>query len=173
MTALVLERRAWTDPVQARSAGDGSTVIGGYAAVFNRYSQNLGGYVEQIDPGAFTQDLAGADVVCLFNHSNDHVLGRTGVNLDLSVDDVGLVYSCRVFTDDPAAQSVVAKVRNQLVTQSSFGFYCLEDSWGLTEQGFSLRTVLRARLVDVSPVTRPAYLDATVGMRAFDLTRLV
>jgi HK97 family phage prohead protease len=161
-----LERRTWTQPVEVRAEG-ADTVIGGYAAVFNRYSQNLGGFVEQIDPGAFTRDLtADADIVCLFNHKDGDILGRSGVNLDLTIDDTGLLYSCRIFADDVLAQSVASKVRNQIVTRSSFGFYCLEDSWGTTDQGYPLRTVLRAALVDVSPVTRPAYTDATVGLRS-------
>lgn len=165
-----LERRYWTQPVEVRGEGDGS-VIGGYAAVFNRYSQNLGGYVERIDPGAFDRDLADAEVLCLFNHRDDHVLGRTGVNLALVVDGTGLDYRCTPFMEDPTAQSVVAKVRNGLVTQSSFGFYCLEDDWSMTEQGFPLRTVLRAALVDVSPVTRPAYVDTTTGLRSLSEKR--
>lgn len=165
-----LERRYWTQPVELRGEG-ADAVIGGYAAVFNRYSQNLGGYVEQIDPAAFTRDLADAEVLCLFNHKDDHVLGRTGVNLELLVDDTGLDYRCTPFLDDPTAQSVVSKVRNGLVTQSSFGFYCLEDDWSMTEQGFPLRTVLRAALVDVSPVTRPAYVDTTTGLRSLSERR--
>jgi HK97 family phage prohead protease len=160
-----LERRYWTQPVELRGESD-APAIGGYAAVFNRYSQNLGGYVERIDPGAFDRDLADAEVLCLFNHRDDHVLGRSGVNLELLVDGTGLDYRCVPFMDDPTAQSVVSKVRNGLVTRSSFGFYCLEDDWGLTEQGFPLRTVLRAALVDVSPVTRPAYVDTSTGLRS-------
>lgn len=160
-----LERRYAAQPVQVRAGGDGSVSIGGYAAVYNKYSQNLGGYVEQVDPGAF-RDLDALDVVCLFNHDDSAVLGRTGVNLTLTSDAAGLDYTCRMFTDDPTAMAIAAKIRNGLVRQSSFGFYATEDEWTLTEQGFPLRTVLRATLVDVSPVTRPAYLDATTGLRS-------
>jgi HK97 family phage prohead protease len=166
-----LERRYWTQPVEVRAGTGSGDVIAGYAAVFNRYSQNLGGYVEQIDPVCFDRDLDGTDILCLFNHDMDDVLGRTGVNLEVEVDGTGLAYRCATFADDVAAQSVVAKVRNRLVTQSSFGFYCLEDDWSLTDQGFPLRTVLRAVLVDVSPVTRPAYVDTTTGLRSLSEKR--
>ncbi|MCU1590034.1 MAG: peptidase [Frankiales bacterium] len=167
-----LERRFWTQPVEIRAGADGTAdAIGGYAAVFNKLSQNLGGFVEEIDPGAFTRDLEGTDVVCLFNHDENLVVGRTGVNLVLQVDDTGLDYRCVPYLDDPTAVSLVSKVRNGLVTQSSFGFYCDEDDWGWTEQGFPLRRVLRARLADVSPVTRPAYLDATTGLRSLSEAR--
>lgn len=169
----VLERRYVTQPVELRSeaSADGN-VIGGYAAVFDSYSQNLGGFVERIARGCFDRDLAGAtDLVCLFNHDDSLVLGRRGVNLDVEVDDTGLAYRCATFLDDPTAVATVAKVRNGLVRQSSFGFYCLEDDWSLTDQGFPLRTVLRAALVDVSPVTRPAYVDTTSGLRSLSEKR--
>jgi HK97 family phage prohead protease len=173
-TTKTLERRYWTQPVEWRAGSDATgDVIGGYAAVFNKLSQNLGGFVEQIDPGAFTRFLAGSDidVVCLFNHKDSLVLGRSGVNLELVADDVGLDYRCATFADDPTAVSTAAKVRHGLVQHSSFGFYCDEDAWSTTEQGFTLRTVLHARLVDVSPVTRPAYLDSTTGLRSLAESR--
>ena len=37
-------------PVELRESPSGGRVLAGYAAVFNRYSQNLGGFVEQVDP---------------------------------------------------------------------------------------------------------------------------
>lgn len=173
MTTKTVERRSLLQPVEWRAADGGGNVIGGYAAVFDKLSQNLGGFVERIDPGAFDRFLAGnaVDVVCLFNHRDDNVLGRTGINLTLSVDSVGLDYRCATFDDDPTAVALVAKVRNKLVHQSSFGFYCDEEEWGTSEQGFPVRTVLHARLVDVSPVTRPAYLDATTGLRSLAESR--
>ena len=50
------------------------------------------------------------------------------------------------------------------VTQSSFGFYCIDDTWE-DRNGKLIRTVLKAMLFDVSPVTFPAYPDATAGTR--------
>lgn len=165
-TNRLLERRYLAHPVEIRASGSGSNAIGGYAAMFNKFSQNLGGYVEQVDPGAFRDLTGSSDVVCLFNHGADQIVGRTGVNLTLTVDDEGLDYECQTFADDPTAVALVAKIRNRLVQQSSFAFYTLEDDWSLTPQGFPLRTLLRAQLVDVSPVTSPAYMDTTTGLRS-------
>lgn len=164
-TTKLLERRHSANLVEVRASASGGNTIGGYAAVFGKYSQNLGGYVEAIDPGAF-RDMPTSEVVCLFNHDDDMILGRTGVNLTLATDATGLDYRCETFADDPTAAAVVAKVRNGLIKYSSFGFYCLDEEWSLTDQGFPLRTVLRASLVDVSPVTRPAYTDTTTGLRS-------
>jgi hypothetical protein len=51
------------------------------------------------------------------------------------------------------------------VTQSSFGFICTRDDWQMVGNEI-IRTVLKAELFDVSPVTFPAYPDATSGVRA-------
>ena len=49
--------------IELRSEADGKITLRGYAAVFNSLSQDLGGFVEIIRPGAFTRTLAsGADV---------------------------------------------------------------------------------------------------------------
>ena len=42
---LDMEMRHVAMPVEYRAAGDGPGSLDGYAAVYNRYSQNLGGFV--------------------------------------------------------------------------------------------------------------------------------
>ena len=71
-----IERRTATEGVEIREEGDTITAVG-YAAVFDRLSQNLGGFVERIAPGAFRSTLKQADVRALFNHEPDHLLGRS------------------------------------------------------------------------------------------------
>jgi hypothetical protein len=58
------------------------------------------------------------------------------------------------------------------ITQSSFGFRTILDDWGFTEDEFPLRTLREVALGDVSPVTYPAYLDATSGLGQRALDRL-
>lgn len=50
-----LERRFTRLPVETRAARGESRTIGGYAAVFNRNSENLGGFVEVVDARAFPE----------------------------------------------------------------------------------------------------------------------
>jgi HK97 family phage prohead protease len=140
--------------------------ITGYAAKFNSRSQNLGGFYEVIIPGAFDDSIkAGDDVRALFNHDPNLILGRTPNTLKLTVDGTGLLYE----VDPPnttVARDLMVSMKRGDVTQSSFGFYCLEDDWDMDENGDIVRKVIRAQLFDVSPVTYPAYLSSTSEARS-------
>ncbi len=68
---MTFERRTATEGVELREEGDTLTAIG-YASVFDSLSQNLGGFVERVAPGAFRSTLKQADVRALFNHEPDH-----------------------------------------------------------------------------------------------------
>ena len=48
----------------------------------------------------------------------------------------------------------------------SFGFSVLEDTWDEDDQGQMIRTLLKVKLYEVSPVTFPAYTETEVGVRA-------
>jgi HK97 family phage prohead protease len=78
---------------------DGKRKIVGYAAVFNARSANLGGFREEIAPGAFTDALAAnEEVLALVEHSPEKILGRRSMGtLTLAQDDKGL----RVEIDPP------------------------------------------------------------------------
>jgi uncharacterized protein len=54
---------------------------------------------------------------------------------------------------------------------SSFAFQTHEDQWGITDGGVALRTLVSGRLIDVAPVSSPAYADTTVAMRSWHGTR--
>lgn len=168
-----IERRHYkrTSRPELRAAGSGRT-ISGAAALFNQTSQNLGGFVEQIAPGAFTRTLQTSDVVALFNHDASQILGRMSAgNLTVEERDTGLFYDVTVpntTTGSDAAENVSAG----LVTGSSFAFRAIADTWSETDQGYPLRTVTEAALFDVGPVTFPAYLqteqgDAALAVRSF------
>ena len=96
------ERRVYTTEFEARENSTGGMVIEGHAAVFDRFSQDLGGFVERVAPTAFNRTLKnGADVRALFNHDANLILGRsTAGTLELSTDNVGLAY--RINTAEPA-----------------------------------------------------------------------
>lgn len=149
---------------EVRSDGDAGPVLVGYAAVFDRYSQNLGGFVEVIEHGAFSDALGRADHVAgLFNHDANLLLGTVDSgSLLLEQDDVGLRYEIPLDLEDPDGLRVHAKARSGKLSGSSFSFTVKEDGveWGLTEQGFPLRRIRSGgvqTLYDVGPVTFPAY----------------
>lgn len=160
-------RSAALGPVEFREAAEGLGTLHGYAAMFNRLSQNLGGWVEQVDPGAFTKSLADATpVMCRYNHDNNLLLGTTEAEtLRLVVDGTGLLYDVDV-PDTSTGRDTRELARRGDVRYSSFAFYTLADEWSLTDQGFPLRTLLSVQLVDVAPVNNPAYRDTTVAARS-------
>ncbi|MEU7293337.1 HK97 family phage prohead protease [Streptomyces exfoliatus] len=159
------ERRFTRGLVEVRAVGDSRT-IGGYAAKFNRLSQNLGGFVERLDPGFFAKSEGDGwpDTMARYNHDDNRLLGTTEAEtLRLLVDGTGLDYS----VDVPASrEDVLELVRRGDVRRSSFAFRTFADDWGMTEDGFPLRTLLSGALVDVAPVNTPAYMDTSTGLRS-------
>lgn len=159
------ERRYTSVPVEIRAGSDKPT-IGGYAAKFDRMSQNLGGFVERIAPGFFNKSRGDGwpGVLARYNHDDNWLLGTTGAGtLRLSVDEIGLTYE----VDLPQArQDVYELVQRGDVRQSSFAFMAFEDDWATSDQGFPLRTLISGRLMDVAPVNSPAYEDTSVGLRS-------
>lgn len=140
--------------------------IGGYAALFNTYSRDLGAFVEQLAPETFNRSKGNGwpDVICRFNHEDTQLLGTTaGRTLELNVDRSGLLYNVE---PPPSMRHVIEWVERGDVSKSSFAFRTIEDEWGLTEDGGPLRTLHAAQLVDVAPVVTPAYADTTAGLRS-------
>ena len=161
-----LERRFTREAVQMRAADEGALRIGGYAAKFDKLSQNLGGFVERIAPGFFdsSRDAGWSGVMARYNH--ELLLGTTAAgSLRLNIDSTGLDYEVDLLPD-PASMRVHQLVQRGDVHQSSFAFYVAEDDWSMTEQGFPLRTLIGGRAVDVAPVDQPAYLDTSTGLRS-------
>ena len=165
-----IERRYLSEPIELKADDEtGERKIVGYGAVFESRSENLGGFTEVIEKGAFDEVLKN-DVRALFNHDPNFVLGRSMAGtLRLSVDDVGLRYEI----DAPQTQTVRDLVLEPMargdITGSSFGFSVEEDSWSESEDGAITRSIQKiGRLVDVSPVTYPAYPETDVALRSLN-----
>ena len=157
---------------ELRASEDGKTVTG-YAAVFNSMSEEMWGFRERIDPKAFDNaDMS--DVRALFNHDPNMLLARSSSGtLALSVDEKGLRYSFEL-PDTTAGRDLREMLKRGDVSQSSFGFTIAEDDWeerknDAGEVVETTRIITKVhRLFDVSPVTYPAYPDATVAIRSRD-----
>lgn len=162
-----LERRFTAVPVEVRTEGEHRR-IGGYASIFSRYSQNLGGFVEVVERSAFNKSRGDGwpDVVARYNHDDNMLLGSTGGGtLHLSVDDTGLTYD----VDPPASRSdIVELVQRGDVRKSSFAFRVMPegDEWAVNDQGFPTRRLHSVQLIDVAPVNTPAYTDTSAGLRS-------
>jgi HK97 family phage prohead protease len=151
--------------------------IEGYGAVFYRagdpgtefelFTDNF----ERIMPGAFDDQLSG-DVRSLFNHDSNWVLGRTKSDpqtLQLSVDQVGLRY--RVTPPDTQAvrDQVLAPIQRGDVDGSSIMFFPVRTSWVQEYRDGRevwIRQLEKVQLLESGPVTFPAYMGTTAGVRA-------
>ncbi len=160
-----IERRTATEGVELREEGDTLTAVG-YAAVFEQTSQNLGGFVERVAPGAFRKTLQEADVRALFNHEADHLLGRkSSGTLRMMEDDKGLRYEIDL-PNTTLGRDVGELLRRGDITGSSFGFRTIGDEWAETDDGYPLRRLTEVALRDVGPVTFPAYTQSEASLRS-------
>ena len=103
----------------------GNSVIEGHAAVFDSWSETLGGifpFQEIVRKGAFNESIGRDDIRALFNHDPNYVLGRNRAGtLELVEDDVGL--RVRITPPDTTwAKDLQASIRRGDITQMSIGF---------------------------------------------------
>jgi HK97 family phage prohead protease len=179
-----MEKRFQVTEVRAVRNGAKRTITG-YAARYNLLSGDLGGFRERIASGAFKRILAtNPDVVCLFNHSDSAVLGRTtSGTLRLSEDTRGLKFECDL-PDTTFGRDTYESVQRGDLNGCSFAFMVddsrmceyKEEEIGDEENGIRgmvkrvARTIIRtirdfANLIDVSVVTHPAYPQTSVDAR--------
>lgn len=172
------ERRLLTGlKVEKREDGaDYIPMISGYAAVFDTETMIGGkdwGFREKIAKGAFTEALRISDVRALFNHEEDHVLGRLKAGtLRLAEDERGL----KVEIDPPDTQDardLITKMQRGDIDQMSFAFTMEGGVQTWDETGdMPLRTIEKVgQLMDVSVVTFPAYPETEAAARSFAAVR--
>ena len=159
------ETRAVDADFEIREAGDGMTFVG-YAAKFNSRSENLGGFIETITPGAFRRSLRSRnDVKLLVNHDSGRVLASTrSGTLRLSEDAVGL----KVEADLPNTsdgRDMAELLRRGDLSSMSFGFTVMKDTWNTDGTERSLESV---RLFETSIVAFPAYQATEANVRSYE-----
>jgi len=161
------------------AASDPQMLLRGTAASFGVVSKPLNGFREVIQRGAFTKVLASKpDVRCTFNHSADHVLGRTSAGtLTLSQDENGLNFRCQLDKNNSQHRDIYSSVKRGDINECSFAFSLEDgdDDWdsakdeeGRSYNRRSIRNV--SHLHDVAIVTHPAYEGTNVGARALSPT---
>lgn len=145
---------------------DGEMSIGGVTAVIGQESQDLGGFTEIIEAGAFDEAVASSDIRALFNHNPDFVLGRNlSGTLELEIRDNGLHYKVPKMPKTRA--DVFEAIERKDVTGNSFAFTVAEDRYEKRDDGRMVRVITKFReLFDVGPVVYPAYSQTVVSTRA-------
>lgn len=154
-----LERRAAED-----DAPKGKR-IEGYAAVFDTWASIGGWWDERIAEGAFKNTLERDDIRALFNHDSNFVIGRKSAGtLRLEEDTKGLFFSADP-PDTQWARDLVTSISRGDISQCSFGFFVKRQEWDDSDPKNPKRTVLEVELLEVSPVTFPAFESTDVGVR--------
>lgn len=158
------ESRSVRFGLEIRRTAKGRTLIG-HAAVFNSLSEDLGGFREIIKPGAFDRALReNHDVRALVNHENSMILGRVKAGtLRLAVDSQGLRYEVDL-PDTTAARDLAESIGRGDITGSSFSFRNAKDR-RREISGTMVREISDLELIDVSPVTYPAYTATDAALR--------
>jgi len=159
------ETRNFEADFELREEGDGMTFVG-YAAKFNSPSEDLGGFVETIEPGAFRKSLRSRnDVKLLVNHDTGRVLAssRSGT-MKLYEDEIGLrVEASLPNTTD--GRDMAELLRRGDLNKMSFGFSVQKDSWN---NEMTQRTLKSVRLFETSIVSFPAYSQTEAMVRSLD-----
>lgn len=149
--------------VEVRATATGPGKLGGYAAVFDQ-TTDLGWMgSERLARTAFDGRLVD-DVRALWNHNPENLLGRNKAGtLRLSVDSTGLQYEVDL-PNTTLGRDIRELAERGDIDGASFGFVPGEWTWDEDEE---LRTHTAVkRLVDVSPVTFPAYDGASTQARS-------
>lgn len=168
------ERRYFTTTVQMEKRAEGkSSKIEGMAALYNNITRIGNWFDEEILPGAF-DDVMNDDVRCLFNHNPNYVLARSvdgKGTLKLELTNEGLKYSYKT-PNRTYAKDLEDSIESGDVSGSSFAFRIKEQKWIQRKDDVELRQIVKfEKLLDVAPVTYPAYPDASVGKRSLETFR--
>jgi HK97 family phage prohead protease len=162
-----IERRNLDIEFRIEQTADKKPKIIGHAAVFNKLSEPMFDFREQIAPGTFAQSIKKDDVRALHNHDANYILGRNKAGtLKLKEDDIGLAIEIDP-PDTQWARDLQESIRRGDVSQMSFGFVALKDEWEYKKKGDTIRTITEVKLFDVSTVVYPAYPQTTVAVRDY------
>jgi HK97 family phage prohead protease len=161
------EVRVNSTEIEVRAEGDGMT-FSGYASVFDSPSEDLGGFIEYVAPGAFKRSLqARNEIKLLWNHDTSEPLASVrGGSLQLVEDSRGLKVTAKL-PNTTRGRDVAELLRSKVIDSMSFGFNVIKDSWS---NNGSVRTLESVRLSEVSVVTFPAYTATTATVRSLQPT---
>jgi len=156
------QRRVAYSNLEVRASEDGTKLVG-YAAVFDSPSEPMP-FTEFVKRGAFTKTLNdGADVRLLIDHEGVPLARTRSGTLSLLEDDRGLRVEADLDPLNPDAARIISAMRRGDISQMSFAFRTIKDSWNNDR---SVRELREVQLFDVSVVTFPAYESTVAELRA-------
>lgn len=149
---------------RSETLDNSQAVIEGFFVRFNEPAPyGLSEYSEVIAPEAFDETLE-EDIRCLYNHDEKLVLGRTRNNtLILEKKPEGIWAKCYINMNDTDARNAYERVKRGDVSQCSFGFVPVEESYDKEEKRVTVR---KLRLYEVSLCTFPFYEGTSIDARS-------
>ena len=129
-----------------------------------RYNEptDIGGMIEQFEPNSIEID---PDARMLFNHSEDNLLGRMGANLEFEDRPEGMYYRLEL-PKTTLASDIKELVKTGVIKGASLGFIPEKERM---QDG--VRVIEKARLDELSLVTKPAYESSTAMLRSFKVKK--
>lgn len=149
---------------------DDELVVSGYFAVFDEETTLTATEKEVIKKGAFSKSLAKNDIVALWNHDSQKVLGRTSnKTLVLEEDEKGLKGTLKI-ANTSFGRDVYELIKRGDISGCSFGFYI--NSYTLnSDRNCEIYELNDVELLEVSVVTWPQYEQTSITARCkSDLT---
>lgn len=164
-------RELTSNKIEIREDDDGIRTLSGYAVKWEKKSQVLGLFYkfrEQFKRGAFLKSLNNDDQRFLWSHDTGKVLARTkNSTLRLKEDDIGLHFEVDL-PNTTLGNDTYESIKRGDVDGVSFGFNVIDDEIDEPDDDMPLRTVKKAKLIEVSAVAFPAYPDSEVSARGYD-----
>lgn len=153
---------------EVRTKGDnGEMVVDGVAIRYNQPSQDLGGFIEYVKPGAVTRSLQENDIAMLYNHKAGLILGRTSAGtLELRDMPDGLHFTINL-PQTSAGRDCYESLKRGDIQGCSFGFMTREDEWNFTDD-IAKRVLEDIDLREISFTPFPAYDSTSVNVRAYE-----
>ena len=154
------------------SNGEESRNIEGYAALYSSRSVNLGGFTEEITPGAFDGVIEKSVTLALIDHNQSRgILAKNSKgkgSLTLEADEKGLHFRFSA-PETELGNELIEYLKRGDITQCSFAFSVADEHWEKTGEDEYVRHIDKIdRLYDVSAVFNPAYPETSIAMRSLE-----
>lgn len=159
-----------TVEIEKREDGKESRIIEGYGIVWDKWSVDLGWFKEKVNRNAL-EGVDLTDVVLTLNHTFNNLLGRTSAGtVTLTQDDTGLKYRAEM-PNTSAGNDTLVHIGLRNIIGSSFMFTTKEVQWTYRDDDeLDERIIMKLRsLIELGPVTHPAYTDTTAEKKQLDL----
>ena len=167
-----IEERLYRTEVSVEERADsegGGLFFRGQGIVYNQpsrplYDEKKGPFIEIIEAGAVDKDTDVSEVLAVFNHDENRLLGANySGTLTFDSNDAGV--DVRILKPNNSVGNDCEEwVRRKDIRGMSFKFRVGKDRWE-TKDNILYRYVSKiSQLLDLSLVTRAAYMQTSVGM---------